>query len=30
MSKSIKDVTANTANWVIDCNQVTRTYSQGP
>ena len=30
MSKSIKDVTTNAANWVIDCNQVTRTYSQGP
>jgi lipoprotein-releasing system ATP-binding protein len=30
MSKSIKDVTANAANWVIDCTQVTRTYSQGP
>jgi lipoprotein-releasing system ATP-binding protein len=30
MSKSIKDVTTNTANWVIDCNQVTRTYNQGP
>jgi lipoprotein-releasing system ATP-binding protein len=30
MSKSTKDVTANTANWVIDCTQVTRTYNQGP